>query len=917
MPAARFARAVESQAVSELLDAATVAPAGLIFEGEAGIGKTTLWLDAIDQARERGFSVLTSRPAATESVLAYTSLADLLGSVDPSVWTELPKPQRHAVHRVLLHSDDGVATDRRAVAAGFLAVIQALAANDPVLLAVDDLQWVDPSSLHVLAFVARRMVGPIGVLGAVRTDRETSAADWLHLPRPERLRRVGLRPMSRTAMHAMVSERLGRSFARPTMLKIHETSGGNPFYALELARSIHENPDSAEMLPGSLTELVESRVGTVDLETAEALLAVASLASPTIDDVAQVLGKDSPTVVCMLEAVERQGIVILEGPRVRFAHPLLARGVYSRASAADRRAMHRRLAEIVEETELRARHLALAATQADPTTLMALDVAAEAARSRGAPGAAAELTGLAIRLGDDTPERRIRLASYHFNAGDSEQARLLLEKTIDGIPAGMLRARATYLLGIVRMFDDSFTDAANLLQNELTDVDPTKALRVEMLIILAFAQINSNRGAEAMASVAEAVTLADEHGRPHLLSQALGMQVTLRFMAGHGFDRVAMDRALELEDHRVSVPIAIRPTSQSAMLAAWTGRLVQAGHEMAELRRHCLEHGEESELIFVSFHSALTAIWRADFAAAALAADDAEERAPQLGGDVPRYVALITRAMVEVHVGDVEVARRDAEDALVAGTRSGAANLSMWPVMALGFLDVSLGNYATALETLRPLMLRLEAQPDVTEIISAWFLPDAVESMIQLGRLEEAEPWVHRLVRNGNRLDRAWMLAVGGRCRGMLLAARGELDAAVEATEAAMAQHGRVPMPFERARTQLLLGQLQRRQRRQDTAANTVGQALATFEQLGTAVWAERARNQLTRANLGPRRESQLTPSERRVAELAATGMTNREVAAALFISPKTVESNLSRVYQKLGIRSRAELGRRIGEGSG
>jgi DNA-binding NarL/FixJ family response regulator len=188
--------------------------------------------------------------------------------------------------------------------------------------------------------------------------------------------------------------------------------------------------------------------------------------------------------------------------------------------------------------------------------------------------------------------------------------------------------------------------------------------------------------------------------------------------------------------------------------------------------------------------------------------------------------------------------------------------------------------------------------------------------MIQLGRLDEAEPLIERLERNGERLDRAWMLAVGGRCRGMLLAARGDVEGAVAAALRAMAEHDRLPMPFERARTQLLVGQLQRRQKQREVASATLREALSVFESLGTPLWAQRARAELDRAS-GVRTRAELTASERRVAELAASGVTNREMAATLFISPKTVEANLSRVYRKLNIHSRAELGRIMGRADG
>ena len=217
-----------------------------------------------------------------------------------------------------------------------------------------------------------------------------------------------------------------------------------------------------------------------------------------------------------------------------------------------------------------------------------------------------------------------------------------------------------------------------------------------------------------------------------------------------------------------------------------------------------------------------------------------------------------------------------------------------------------------ALNALEPLLSRYGASPNPTEIFAASFVPDAVEAMTALGRADEAEPLVEALQRNGDRVDRAWMLAVGARCRAMVLAARGDVNAAVQSARRALAEHDRLPMPFERARTQLLLGQLLRRDRSEATAM--LRDALAVFEQLGTQLWADRARAELTGTSSRSRANGRdrLTPAEQRVAELVASGMTNRDVAAKLYISAKTVEATLARVYRKLGIRSRAELGRHV-----
>ena len=907
-------REAESRAVREFLASVPHGPSALIVEGETGIGKTTVWLGAMESAQRAGFQVLSTRAMQTESVLAYTSLAALLNGVDDAALAELPPPQRLAIDRVLLRaSPDGPVTDQRAVGAGFVSLVQRLAEESPVLVAIDDLQWIDPPSRTIIASAARRLAGPIGVLATVRDAPEYADADsWLELRRPDRLSRIRVRPLSLGATHTVLSERLGRSFARPKMRRIHEFSGGNPFYALELGRAMEDHTWGDEAaLPSSLAELVRARLGILTADGRKALLAAACLATPTVELVARATDTDVKHIVAAVEEAESKGIVQIDGHRISFSHPLLSRGVYTDATPARRRAMHRRLAEIVEEPELKARHLALAAASGDELTLNSLDTAAELAHVRGAPTAAAELIELAMGLGGDTPERWIRAAGHHFEAGDPGRAKALLEKTIDRLAPGTLRGEAMLLLGVVRLYDDSFLEAADLLERALKH-SADSAARVRMLVMLAYALINGGRPEPAMQHADDAVALALRLERPGLVSEALGMRATLRFVLGEGLDREDMRRALEVNDYPLSLPLAARPGVQNALLLAWAGQLDAAAEAMVAIRTRCTERGEESELIFLGFHSALLQVWRGNLAEAGLVAEDTMERALQLGGDLPLFIALTVRAMIGAYLGAADQVRRDTAEALAAGQRCDSHRLAEWPVSNLGFLEVSLGNYEAALHTLAPLMAMLDRMPQSTEIIAASFIPDAAEALIALDRLDEAERIIDVIEGNGRRLDRAWMLAVGARCRAMLLAARGDVDAASETAERALGEHRRLPMPFELARTQLFVGQLQRRQRRRDVASATLREALAAFEELGTSLWAERARGELNRAS-GIRTRAELTASERRVAELAATGITNREMAAALFISPKTVEANLARVYRKLNIRSRAELGRMMG----
>ena len=907
-------RPTENRTIASFLTSAASEPSALLIEGEPGIGKTTLWLETVELARGRGFRVLSARAAAAESVLAYTALADLLDGVPASAWADLPEPQRFAVDQVLMRTDDDTATDQRAVAAAFLSVVDYLADHGPLLLAIDDMQWIDPSSMHVVAFAARRLTGPAGILGSVRADGgDGGGAGWLQLPRPDAVNRIRLHPLGIHDLHAAISARLRRPFSRPTMGRIHEVSGGNPFYAIELARAIAERAPGVETsLPRTLSDVVRTRLSDLDPDVHDALLAASCMASPTVELVSSATGNDDDRLVELLEHAESKGVIAIDGNRIHFSHPLLARGVYTEAAPGRRRTMHRRLADIVDEPELRARHLALAATSGDEVTLRALDAAAESARIRGAPAAAAELMDLAIGLGGDTAERRLRSALHHFDAGDPERSRAMLEETIERLAPGDLKAETLNRLAVVRLYSDGFVEAVTLLQRALDELRGDSPLRVQILITLAYALLQSNRPRPSVRMAEEAVARAERLDQPHLLGLALGMRVILRFLSGEGFDEVNLRRAVELEDPDIFTPLVFRPSVQRALLLEWAGRLEEAHEELEAVRRRCAETGEEGELVFIAQHVVLSSIWRGDFVGAALVAEDTMERARQLGGDTPLFVAHSLRTKLATYAGRETEARDAAQKALEIGRRTGAYRLTDRVIAALGFLEVSLARYDAAIATLQPLVAKFDPASTPTELPGAAFLADAIEALVQLGRGDEAEPLVDALERNGARHDRAWMLAVGARGRSMLLAARGDIDSASATAARAVVEHDRLAMPFERARTLLLLGQLQRRQRRKDAASASLKEALDVFDRLHIPLWADRARAELARAVVGPHQSAQLTPSEQRVAELAASGMKNRDVATALFISPKTVEANLARIYRKLGIKSRAELGRHM-----
>ncbi|MCG7592727.1 LuxR family transcriptional regulator [Mycobacterium sp. PSTR-4-N] len=904
----------EAEALRVLLDTASSGPVGLIVEGEAGIGKTTFALQARDAAAARGFRVLLARGTPSEVTLAFAGLADLLTDIDEAVVDGLVGVQRDALNRILLRGHELPAADERAAGAAMHAVLRHLATRTPLLVIIDDLQWLDPSSATAVRYALRRVSQPFGVLVTVRSgERDAlSSVPWVELAIPGAVRRITMSPSTFGGLHALLASHVGRVPPRPTMRRIHEISGGNPFYALELARAVDEGVPIDRRLPDSLAALVEQRVKHVGPDASDALLAAACTPAPTVDVVARAIGRRPDAVI---DVLERDGaaarIVVLVGQSIRFAHPLLASGVYAAAEPGRRREMHRRLADVVDSPELKARHLASAATRADETTLTALDVASAAAREQGAPAAAAELLSMAIDLGGDTPVRRLLAARYLFEAGNISSARALLADAPDRLPSGTLRGAALMLRGALDGYDGSFDAAVAGLSAGVAEVRDEPRLRLQGLMLLAQAISVAGRLDEGVDVAREAVACADGIGDDASRSQARAVWVGLKFRRGLGRDTAELTEALRLQGDEHPTHVNMRADAISALIDSWSGDLDRAVERMAAIRAECVERGSELDTIWLDQHLVTAYVWSGEYGAAARIADGMAQHGEQIGGHQTVHFALTARALVAAHRGEADAARADALAAIDLAERAGGRDLAVTPLACLGFLDVSLGDHASAMRTYATLLSTFRPG-DSTELPTAGWLPDAIEALTALQRVDEAEQLTNILWDNGHRLDRPWMLATAARGRALVCAARGDLEGAEAAAVTALTFHERLPIPLEKARTQLVLGQLQRRQRRRQAAAATVAEAVSTFENLGARLWQHRAEAELSRLTGARDNTTLLTPAEERVARHAAAGLSNNEIATELFLSPKTVEMNLSKVYRKLGIRSRAQLHSRL-----
>lgn len=900
-------RAAEARAVATLLDTAMHTPAGLVLDGEPGIGKTTVWLHARDAAAARGFTVLTARASQAESVFAYASLCDLLIDVG-DLGADLPVPQRDAIAQVLARTNGNGATDLYAVGAAVLSILNRCARQAPVLLALDDLQWMDSSSRTAIAFAVRRLRGPVAVLGTtrIRTPDSRSTA-WLQLFDPTALRRHTLAPLPATDLQLVISDELGVRLSVPDVMRVHQISGGNAFYAVELARARGRRGEL--VLSQSLTELVRAHIDGIDHDARRALLIAAAATTPTVELVSAVLNTDPARVVHFVNAAASAGIARLDGNVVVFAHPLLAMGVYEQATDAERREVHRRLATLVPEPESHARHLALAATVGDPAVVTALEVAAMSAVRRGAPAAASELLELAIQHGGDTPERRIQLASIRFASGDAPRARSLLEDLLAELPPSPLRGHAVALLGSVRMLDDNMIAAVALFEEAYGLARDDVALGVSASLSAAFAHYNAGDYAAGAGKVERAAKDADELDDPGTLSGALGMLVLMNFAMGRGVDEEVLRRSIDLQDRAAQTPIPLRATMHRAQLACWTGYFEEALAEYDLIRLTCVDRGHETDIQHVTLQMFMAQLWRGDYPAAQASVDDMTARAQLLDGEIALIAAKAMRCGLESVRGHVDEARNLAKAVAAAADRRGLQTVDDGTRAFIAAMEISLGNHELALAAAAPSLFGGRMVPLGTEIVTSLCVPDGVEALIHLDRQDEAVTFIRLLETNGERNDRPWMLAMGARCRAMWHAKNGDLDSALTTAELAMKHHARLPMPLEQARTQLLVGQLLRRHRRRDAAERTLRHASTTFEQLGAPLWANRTRIELDRM-AGPRDVSNLTRSESRVAELAANGLSNKAIAAELFISHKTVDVHLGRVYRKLGVRSRSELAR-------
>ena len=881
----------------------------LVVLGEAGVGKTTIWRHGVEVARALGFVVLLSRPLELDMRIPFAGLHDLLSGVLDEVLDALPDPQRRALDAALLRSDPvGLPPEPGAIAFALLRGLDALACRAPVLIGIDDVQWLDEPSAVALRFALHRLDSAVvRLLAAQRIEGAREAAvGFQRVFEPGRFESIPLGPLSLGSIQHLLKEELAVEYPRPLLLKVHASSGGNAFFALELARAVERHgvklePGRPLPVPETLSDLVEERLAAL-APAAQRGLEIAALLSDPIVSLVRVAADGEVDLAPQVLA----GVAEVDRDRIRFTHPLLVSAVAARIGEERRRALHRRLAGLVVDPEERARHSALGASGADLEAAAALDEAARLASARGAPEVAAELLEQALA---HTPEgavqerarRLLATAEATHHAGDPERALILALQALGLLLGGHDRARALLLIGEI----DSRIAA---LEEGVTEAGDDAQLRARVQIQLSECCFGRDLR-EALRHARAAAADASAAGDDVLLAQALTMQSWFEGATTTAESEATLALATRLEQgSRVDVRGDFTSAYTRATFALWRDEHALARADFESLRRRAEQHGRVHDQAHALLNLAQVE-WRAgSWQRAADHVEGAIALWPR-GDPSARALTLWIGAVLAGHRGQLDAARAAAEEGLAA-----AADHLLFRARNLWVI----GLVALSAAQLDEALARLEEAAAVFDDAGAMepgmrlFAPDLLDAYLAAGKLAEPEAMADRLLRQGQELGRPRATIIGGRGKGLVLAARGELEPALDTLTAAATAAERWPVPLEQGRTLIALGTVQRRARRRREARATLGRALQLFERLGAPVFTERARAELRRiAGRTPTGQS-LTPTEQRIADLVARGLTNREVAAELIVAIHTVEAALTRIYSKLGVRSRSELTRHV-----
>jgi DNA-binding CsgD family transcriptional regulator len=874
----------------------------LLLTGGPGIGKTALWERGLRLARDRDIRVLAARPSGAEAELSFAGLFDLLEGIDIGAVGGLPVPQRRALEAALLRAEPmDAAPERFAIAAGFLSVLRSLAASARLLVAVDDLQWLDAVSAEVLAFAARRARGQrFQFLLSRRSGSATAVEGALDLAV---LQTAEVGPLGLSATRRLLSQSLGLTMPPRTLLRLFDATQGNPLLTLELGRALAGGRTWAIGTEPPVADLAGNPFGTrvakLPGPAHRALLATALSGRLSLPQLMAV------TDHAAVEELVTAGLLIRDGERVRLSHPLLAVAAGRHSRAEERRALHLALADVAGDETLRARHLALSAPAQDADLAGIVAAAASSAARRGAAHDAAELAEHALRLtspsAPEHPGRLVALAQCLLKLGELSRVAALLGPRIGDLPAGELRARAHLLLGVGADrsgHEDHLEQALAHSRNDPALRATALATKSQLLAVVGVERIGD---AEALAI--EAHGLARSAGA-EIVRHAQQSLAWVRVLRGHPVEEVTGRSPGMVGDSNLYEISADRP---AAVQLAFGGRVGEARAAFRRLLALAEERGETQFGAVLTLHLCELELRAGDLREASRMLDEWAESGAMEGQQTahPRCRALLAALQGcpdEVDQWAAEAAAPasgDIWDELeVLRARGIAALFAHEPERAAG----TLGRVWE--HTLREGV----ADPGAFPVAG-----DLVEAMVWLGRIAEAHAVTGRLRDLAERRDHPWALATASRCAATTRLASGYDERAAARLADAADSYGELGLRFDRARSLLWLGRETRRARKRTAARRALETAGEEFDVLGSPGWAGQARAELDLLGAkGAAPAGGLTAAEQRVVELAASGLSNKQIARRLFVAVHTVEVHLAHAYAKLGVHSRVQLASRL-----
>jgi DNA-binding CsgD family transcriptional regulator len=899
-------RGEEIAAVDRLLERARSSCSGvLVVRGEAGIGKSALLEHA--RATADGMTVLRGVGIESESELAFAALHQILRPVLDRI-ERLPEPQAAALRSAFALSSETV-DDRFRVSLAVLGILAEVAEERPLLCLVDDAQWLDEASADALLFAARRLEAePIALLVAARDD----AARPFPAPGLPELR---LPPLGSADARALVAGRLGTQVAPVVVEWLLGHANGNALALVELPVALTAAQLAGrEPLAGTVPHATSVEAAYLEriavLAPAVRRLLVVAAAEETGDRATiAVAAADLGLDAAQLVEAEAAGVLRVELDRVEFRHPLMRSAVYRAAPFAERERAHVALADTLSgeaDADRRAWHRAAAAVGRDDAVAAELEATADRAHSRGGYVAAATALERAAELTTDEGEqgRRLVAAAHAASmAGRDEDAAALAARAAPLVRDALLSAEIALVRGVGEMQRGTTSEAHRITlaaAREVAEQAPEKAIELMFHAAISAALGGDLQGLRAVFDLApEIAPRVTDPVWTHLVGLMVGIGAVQGGDSERGA-RVIQDALAETE--KMTDP---RQLVWSGNGALNIGDDVRADALYARAASLARAAGSLGVLTYALASRAPTLLWRSRFDEAAVAATEAVRLGREIGALnlVPHPLAILA-AVAAVRGREAE-ARELAEEALGLASAHGLGLAAASATWTVGLLDLARGR-PEARERLNSLR---DARPGSGHpLYTVLSIPDRIEAHVRAGRPDEARTELPLYEAWALHSGAQWALARLACCRALLAAgdeATAHYEEAVSLDDASR--------PLEAARIRLLYGEHLRRERRRIEAREQLRAALTAFERLGAVLWADRARSELRASGETARRRdpstvSHLTPQELQIARLVSEGGSNKEIAGQLFLSPRTVEYHLRKVFSKLGITSRAEL---------